>query len=108
MGTLEDVNDWLITPVRHIALDDEDVSRMCVKSDSVLWIPERDIALKTCLVLHAHMEQVGHHGVVAALYRLRNFGAWSGMDKHVAEFVRQCLHHGSPKEKEIVLGPFGE
>ena len=49
--------------------------------------------LQVRLMVRAHMmTDVGHRGAVATLQRLSEYCCWSDMERHVTEFVRQCLH----------------
>lgn len=55
-----------------------------------------------------HMRAAGHRGFTAMLHWVYSNCAWFGMEKYVAEFIRQFLHCLDSKAGEIVPQPFGE
>ena len=80
------------TAVGRAVLDDEGLFRVHVRGCNDLWIPESDEPLQVRLMVCAHMRDAGHRGVAATLVRLQEFSVWAGMEAHVRDFVRQCLH----------------
>ncbi|CAM9720741.1 unnamed protein product, partial [Sphacelaria rigidula] len=55
-----------------------------------------------------HMRDAGHRGVAATLVCLQEFCVWQGIEIHVREFVRQCLHYADSREGDVVPRPLGE
>ena len=54
------------------------------------------------------MRDAGHRGVAATLVRLQEFCVWSGMEAHMREFVRQCLHCANTCSGDVVPRPLRE
>ncbi|CAM9130837.1 unnamed protein product, partial [Sphacelaria rigidula] len=73
-----------------------------------LWIPSYNEQLHMRLMICAHMRDAGHRGVAATLVRLQEFCVWQGMETHVREFVRQCLHCADSRADDVVPRPLGE
>ncbi|CAM9865980.1 unnamed protein product [Sphacelaria rigidula] len=110
-------------PVRAVALYDADVQSFesdfgtailhseglfRVHGRNVLWIPSSDKQLQVRLMVCTHMRDAGHRGVAATLVRLQTFRVWQGIETHVGEFIRQCLHCADSGVGDVVPRPLGE
>ncbi|CAN0007235.1 unnamed protein product, partial [Sphacelaria rigidula] len=77
-------------------LDNEGLFRVHVRG--------RTVRLMVC----AHRRDAGHRGVAATLVRSQEFCVWKGVETHVREFVRQCLHCADSRAGDVVPRPLGE
>ena len=108
LGSLAAPARSFVSEEGQVALDEEGLYRVRVGGRSVLWIPAQARDLQVRLMVCAHMKDAGHRGAVATLQRLSEYCCWSDMERHVTEFVRQCLHCMDSKAGEKIPRPLGE
>ena len=54
------------------------------------------------------MQDAGHRDVRATTHRLGAYCSWDNMEKHIAKFVRQCLHCVGSKAGNAMPHPLGD
>ncbi|CAM9937055.1 unnamed protein product, partial [Sphacelaria rigidula] len=79
-----------------------------VRGRNVLWIPSTDKQLQVRLMICAHMRDAGNRGVATTLVRSQEFSVWQGIETHVREIVRQCLHCADSRAGDFVPRPLDE
>ncbi|KAG1941678.1 retrotransposable element [Pimephales promelas] len=105
-----------------------DIKHMLRVTDNILWYKPDDTTMPRLVVpqsLRGEMLRfahdapcAGHHGVRATYKTLKQVAYWPCMQKHVAEYIKECLiccqfqpanpHHRAPLQRRKVTFPWSD
>jgi Integrase zinc binding domain len=75
--------------------------------NNALWIPERAVELQLCLCVEAHCRSARRRAYEATLGAIKEYVAWTSMEKDVKVFVQNCLHCVATIPGDKVPRPLG-
>ena len=96
------------TPLGTVARGEDVLYRVSYQGRMVVWVPEEERELQARLMVCAHMQDAGHHGLRATTHRLGAYCAWDNMEKGIVKFVRQCIHCIDSKAGNNMPRPLGD
>jgi hypothetical protein len=75
--------------------------------NNALWIPECAVELQLRFCVEAHCRSAEHKAYEATLGAIKEYVAWTTMDKDVKVFVQNCLHCVATIPGDKVPRPLG-
>ena len=98
-GEIKDRQDAVVrvevgvaNPLGTVTRGEHGLYRVSYQGRMVLWVLEEERELQARLMVCAHIQDAGHHGVRATTHRLGAYCPWDNLEKDIGKFVRQCLH----------------